>query len=97
MLEGDRALSLREQPLGLDAGAVRLLTGVLRHNGTLHELDLSATDLDADAVAAIGKALAHNQGLAHLRLSHLPSLDEAGKAALAEQMHASNPNLRVEF
>lgn len=47
LLEGEHNISLRERPLY--HGAVRLLTGLLRHNRDVHEIDLAATGLQPGA------------------------------------------------
>ena len=46
VLDGDKTLSLRERPLV--KGAMRLLTGLLKNNRDVQELDLSATGLQRE-------------------------------------------------
>ena len=77
-------LALRETPLSEDAhpGLVPLLAGLLAHNNTLRELDLTATDIDKEGAATLAAALAVNKGLTTLRLKYNPALDEEAKAAL---------------
>ena len=57
--------------------AVRLLSGLLRNNGTLQELDLGATAHDACIPVALLSALDTNTTLTNLNLVHNPALDAA--------------------
>ena len=95
VLENEKGLSLREKPLAADT--IHLLTGVLRHNRSLHELDLSATDIEQDAVIALAAVLESNPSLTSLRLAYLPALDEAARVDMSARMERSNPNLRLEL
>ena len=80
LLESDVSLSLCER--SLEAGAVQLLAGLLRHNTTLRELDLSAADVDKVGAGALASALESNAALLALRLAHNPLIDEEAREAL---------------
>jgi len=80
VLEGESVLSLRERPL--DKAATRLLAGLLRHNTSLHDLDLSATDLEPEGASQLVGVLETNTTLAALRLAFNPALDDECQATL---------------
>lgn len=99
LLEGATSLSLKETLLSDTAmpGALALLAGLLRNNSTLLDLDLTATDLDASAAAALVAMLESNTTLATLRLPFNPALDDAAKGALRAAAEAREPPLTLEL
>ena len=89
VLEGETMLSLRERPL--TKGSMRLLTGLLKNNRDVQELDLGATSMYIEwATALITESLIFNPAVTALHLPFNSSIDESGKAALlaaVEQHH----------
>jgi len=92
--QGEEVLDLRERRLA--PGATKLLAGLLRFNGTLKELDLTATDVDTEGAQAILATLETNTTLTALRLAHNPQLDSGVKVAL-EAAAAGLPSLELEL
>jgi hypothetical protein len=93
--EGTTVLSLREttvQPV-----AMRLLAALLKHNTTLQELDLTATDIEKDGATALASALESNSTLHKLLLPYNPALDERSKSALSAAAEKYLPNLVLEL
>ena len=80
ILEGDIALKLRERRL--DKGAMRLLTGLLKNNTTVQELDLAATGLQASWTAELVELLKTNATLQLIQLQYNPHLDASSQASL---------------
>jgi len=81
ILEGESTLSLEERALG--GGAIRMLAGVLMHNATMLEVDLSATGVSQEGATALASALRFNTKLTTLSLLHNP-LEEVGAAQIEE-------------
>ena len=66
----------------LEPGVVKLIAGLLKHNRTLHELDLTASDVEKVGALALCSALEANSSLSVLRLAYNPLIDHEAKAAL---------------
>jgi hypothetical protein len=94
VLEGEKVLSLKETPL--EPGSVRLLLGLLKHNKTVTEVDLTATDLETAEAHWLAKVVDTSKTLSALRLQYNPALDEECKAAIRTAA-ASKPQLRLEL
>ena len=99
LLEAEPLLSLREMPLSEEAmpGGIELLAGLLAHNTTLKELDLTASDVDKAGASALAKALALNTSLGTLRLPFNPALDDEAKAALRSAAEKRTAPLTLEL
>ena len=85
VLEEEPILSLKETSLSQDMspGGLQLLSGLISHNTTIRELDLTATDIDKEgAMGALSKMIKANTSLRTLRLKYNPALDEEAKEAL---------------
>ena len=85
VLEEEPILSLKETSLSQDMspGGLQLLSGLISHNTTIRELDLTATDIDKDgAMGALSRMIKANTSLRTLRLKYNPALDEEAKEAL---------------
>jgi len=95
ILEGDKVISLRERVIG--QGAAKLLAGLLKHNDSIVDLDLTATDLEKVSVEAIAAVFAFNEALTVLRLTFNPQLDGEAKAALTAAAEKWKPTLRLEL
>ena len=78
-------------------GGVALLAGLLAHNTTLRELDLTAADIDKAGAAALAAALAVNRDLTALRMTYNPALDDEAKAALREAAAQRGAPLTLEL
>ena len=99
VLEEESVLSLREVPLSEEAhpGGIQLLAGLLTHNQTLKELDLTATDVDKEGAAALAAAVAVNTSLSTLRLQYNHALDDEAKAALRAAAERRGVPLTLEL
>ena len=99
VVEEDVALNLRERLLSEEEqpGAVLLLAQLLRHNTSLRELDLTATDIDKDGAAALAAVLESNASLTSLRLAHNPALDDEVKGALRAAANKRSPPVQLEL
>jgi len=99
VLENESVLSLRETALSETAqpGGMRLLAGLLAHNATVRELDLTAADIDKSGAQALAAALAVNTSLRTLRLQYNPALDDEAKAALRAAAGARATPLTLEL
>ena len=95
VLEGDKTLSLREQPL--ESGAVRLVAGVLRHNRTIQDVDLTATDLESEGAIALASILEFNTSLSAFRMLYNPAIDDEAKTALRQAVKKWRPELRLDL
>ena len=95
MLETDQVLNLREE--ALEPSAVRLLAGLLKKNTTLHELDLTAADVEEKGAAAFASVMASNTSLTKLTLAFNPAIDEASTTLLRETAARDAPQLRLEL
>jgi len=96
--EGQKALILKEQPI-LPV-AMRLLAALLKHNRTLQELDLTASDIEKEGATALAGVLEFNTSLVVLRAAYNPALDEQSKRALrdaAEKFRPNGPALTLEL
>ena len=93
--EGESVLSLRECPL--DQAATRLLTAVLRNNASVHDLDLSATDLEPDGASLLIKTLITNDTLTTLRVGLNSALTEEAQASLLALAKHEKPSMTLEF
>ena len=89
--EGDQVLSLRER--SLEPGAPLLLAGLLKHNSTLYDLDVSACEIDRAGAAAFAAVLEYNATLKALRVAYNPLIDEDGKSALRTAAAKWRPSL----
>ena len=95
-MDGEDVVSLKEN--ALEAPAVKLLAGLLRHNRVLTDLDLTATDIDPIGALAIAATLETNKVLTALRMKFNPAIDEQAKAALkASAASRSQPPLLLEL
>ena len=99
VLEEERTLSLRERPLSAEAhpGGVPLLAGLIAHNSTLRELDLTASDIDKAGADALATAIARNTSLTSLKLKYNPSLDDEAKAKLKSAVEKRGTPLTLEL
>lgn len=68
ILEDDQVCSFAER--SFDAGTIQLLAGVLLHNVTLRELDLTATDIDDAGASVLAAALKSNTVLNKLTMCY---------------------------
>ena len=78
VLEGEAHLSLRERVLL--PGAIRLLTGLLKNNRDLQELDFAATGLRKEWALGVIETLAPS--VTALHFPYNPVMDEGAQAAL---------------
>ena len=95
VLEGETVLSLRERPLV--KGAMRLLTGLLKHNREVLELDLAATRLQKDWATTLIEAIATNPSITAVNLPFNPAIDEAGQVALVAAVEGKNLKITLHF
>ena len=95
-MDGEDVVSLKEEPL--EAPAVKLLAGLLKHNCVLTQLDLTATDIESSGAHAIAGTLKANKALTVLRMKFNPAIDEQAKAALkATAASRTQPPLLLEL
>ena len=73
------------------------LAGCLKHNHSLTDLDLTATDIEPHIAVAIGSTFEINSALAALRLAFNPALDPETKANLRAAADQWKPNLRLDM
>ena len=78
-------------------GCLELLAGLLRHNDSVRELDLTASDLGKEGAAALARALPANKGLTTVRLGFNPDLDDEAKAALRAAAASRSAPLTLEL
>jgi len=95
VLEGEKVLSLKEKPL--EAGASRLLAGLLKHNKVLTDVDLTATDMEKSEAVSFAAVLEFAESLQCLRLQHNPGLDAEAKGTIRVAADQYKPNLRLEL
>jgi len=95
VLEGEKALSLKETPL--EPGAARLLVGLLKNNKMLTDVDLTATDLEKPEATCLATVLQFSENLSALRLQHNPMIDDEAKTELRAAAEEFLPNLRLEL
>jgi len=95
LMPGEKVLSLKECALG--AGAAMALAGCLKHNHSLTDLDLTATDIEPPIAVAIGTSFELNSALAALRLGFNPALDHETKANLRAAADQWKPSLRLDM
>jgi len=97
VLEGESVLNLRERRLG--AGAMRLLTGLLKNNREVQELDLSATNLQTDWVLYLIDVIAASpkSTINTLNIPYNPAIDEVGQRALAAAVEQRGLKLTLNF
>jgi len=91
LVEDEQVLSLRERPL--EPGAPALLAALLKHNSTLHDLDVSACEIDRAGAAAFAAVLEYNATLRALRIPYNPLVDEESKTALRAAAAKWRPSL----
>jgi len=78
VLEGETVISLRERPMV--KGAMLVLSGLLRRNRDVQELDLAATGLRLDWVVALIEVLANNlQSASPRSICHSTPSSRAGR------------------
>ena len=94
VLEGETALSLREK--SLEPGAAKLLVGVLKHNPTLVDIDLTATDLETEAANDLAAILEFRR-LSALQLQFNPDLSAECRAALKAAAERWQPEMRLSL
>ena len=99
VLEDEPVLSLRETRMCEEAhpGGLKLLAGLLTHNTTIKELDLTASNIGKDGAAVLAEALGVNKGLTSLKMAFNPEVDEAAKAALRAAAEKRSPPLALEL
>lgn len=96
VLEGEVLLSLRERPMG--KALMALLTGLLRNNRDVQELDLAATCLQKEwALALLQKGLAANPVVTSVNMPYNPAIDEAGQRELLAAVEASHLKVGLLF
>ena len=95
VLEGEILLSLREQHL--EYGAVRLLTGLLKNNRTLQDLDFAATGLKKAWAATLVGTLTANTALRALHFDYNADLDPASQAELDATINKCNLDTTLHF
>ena len=93
LLEGEHTYSLRERTLA--PGAAPLLAGLLKHNHALHDLDLSACEVDRSGAASFASVLEFNTALKVLRLAYNPSIDDESKETLRAAAAKWHPSLSL--
>ena len=81
VLEMEAVLNLREK--SLDTGTIKLLTGLLKNNRDLQELDLGATSMQRGWAITLMETLASNPRVATVHLPFNPAIEESGYEALA--------------
>jgi len=99
IVEGQTSLSLRERPF--EGGELRLLVGLLKHNASLVELDLSATDIECDStnpkaagtyeMQTLATLLQGHASLAEVKMQFNPAMDEPTRATLLKAAAAREP------
>jgi len=93
--EGVHVLSLKEHLLGpIEMG---LVVGLLRHNTFVHELDLTATDMDSEATTALAHVLAENTVLTSLTAMYNPAMGDDAKDALRAAASVRDPALTLQL
>ena len=99
LLEGTPALSLRETDMSEEAvpGGLALLAGLLKHNASVKELDLTAADVGPEGAKCLAQALEANTALSTLRLRYNPALDDAAREALREAAALRSTPLVLEL
>jgi len=93
VVQGEKALKLSEAPL--EAAAAKLLIGVLRHNRTVTEVDLTAADLEPETVKDLGMVIEFNDALTSLSLGFNPGLDAECKSELQKAIAKHRPEMRL--
>jgi len=96
--EGESALSLRERPLA--QGAMRLLTGLLRHNRDVADLDLVATGMLPEWATMLIQTLGANPATTSVKsvqLTFNPAIDESAQAALVAAVEARELKVELKF
>jgi len=96
VLEGETVISLRERPMV--KGAMLVLSGLLRRNRDVQELDLAATGLRLDWVVALIEVLANNLQSA-VTTVYMPfnPLLESGQATLVSAAEKSSLKITMHF
>jgi len=99
VLEDEPVLSLKERRMTEEAhpGGLRLLAGLLHHNTTVRELDLTASSVSKEGAAMLAEALGVNKGLTSLKMKYNPELDDETKAALWAAADKRNPPFALEL
>ena len=95
VLEGEATISLREQ--SLSAGSMRLLTGLLKNNRDVQELDLAATSLQKSWVAALLDMLASNPTVTKIELPYNPAIDDAAQKELIAAVEKRSLRVALGF
>jgi len=95
VLEGEAIISLREQ--SLSAGSMRLLTGLLKNNRDVQELDLAATSLQKSWVAALLDMLASNPTVTKIELPYNPAIDDAAQKELIAAVEKRSLRVALGF
>ena len=93
--EGAVSLVLHEEPVA--PVAVKLLAALLKNNRTLHELDLTACDIEKEACTALAEAISSNTTLLTLKMGYNVALDAASKAVLTEAASKREPSLHLDI
>ena len=68
-----------------------MTVALLRHNTSLQELDLTATDIEKEGATALATAFEFNSTLVKLHVGYNPMLDDRSKALLAEAQGKAAP------
>lgn len=95
VMEGESTLNLRERLLL--GGAMRLITGLLKNNRDVQELDLGATGLQVEWAALLLQTLECNPVLTSIHLPYNPAIDESGQAALVGALEAHRLKITLHF
>jgi len=95
VLEGETNLSVRERPLA--RGAMRLMTGLLKNNRDVQELDLSATCQRKEWALALMKTFAANPTVVSMHLPYNPLIDESAQAALVGDVEERGLKISLHF
>ena len=95
VLEGETSLNLRERRL--NQGTMRLLTGVLKNNNNIQELDLSATGLQASWTEALVGLLRVNATLRSIHFEYNPHLDASSQASLLAIVEECRVDVTLNF
>jgi hypothetical protein len=88
-------LNLRERTL--EPGAMRLLTGLLRNNRDVQEIDLGGTNLQRESALALLETLVANSTVTALHLPFNPAIDESAQAAMLSMIEKQNMKILLSF
>ena len=97
VLEGETVLTLRERPMG--KGAMRLLSGLLRNNKEVIELDLSATNLHKESAMTLVETFCATPStpITAVHLTYNPAIDKDVQKELLAALAKEGMKIALNF